>query len=71
MLTCLFGLVLKAAPVNKKHRYVLCYVLKEQKLGKKSVLRCWAGEKGEGGQNPRKGRGAGEADVCSVRGFAR
>lgn len=56
MLACLFWLVLKAAPVNKKHRYVLCYVLKEQKLGKKSVLRCWAGRR-EGGKKSQKRKG--------------
>lgn len=58
----------KSCSVNKKHRYVLRCVLKEKKLGKKSVLRCWAGEKGRGEKNPRKGRGAVEASVCSVTG---
>lgn len=52
---CLFWLVLKAALVNKKHRYILHYIPKEQKLGKKkSVLRCWAGQKGGGEKIPGK-----------------
>lgn len=63
---CLFWLVLKVTTVNKKHRYVLCYM--SWKPGKQSVLRCWAGKKGEGKKNPRKGRGAGAARVCSVTG---
>lgn len=66
MLACLFWLVLKAAPVNKKHRYVLCYVLKEQKLGKKSVLRCWAGRREGGKKIPEKERELGKqmSAVC-------
>lgn len=56
---CLFWLALKAAPVNKKHRYVLCYRRTETR---KKKMRCWAGKK-RGGENPRKGRRTGEANV--------
>lgn len=58
MLTCLFWLVLKAAPVNKKHRYVLCYVLKEKKLGKKISIEMLGRGEGGGGAKSQKRKGS-------------